>query len=187
MNVTNIYNEKFELLLLLKESSPAVISSSSMWVDSINKDRETHGEYVIIFIRICYHTYWNMSSYLLVYVIIFIGIYYHIYWNILSYLLEYVIMFIGICHTIFIGICHHIYLFLNSNSDKNYIQNITSVKNFYEEYLQTTGNTLINKLKTSDLFNIPEFCFIISQYSNGLIFLPINLKLYVYAYICLKI
>ena len=45
---------------------------------------------------------------------------YHIYWNMLSYLLEYDILFIAICH--------HIYLLLNSNSDKNYIQNITSVK-----------------------------------------------------------
>ena len=69
-----IDNGKFALLLLLKEYSPAVLSSSSMWVHSINNDRETHGEYVIIFIRICYHIYWNMASCLLEYVIIFIGI-----------------------------------------------------------------------------------------------------------------
>ena len=130
-----IYNGKFALLLLLRETSLAVLSSSSMWVHSINKDREAHGdilsyllEYVFISIVICHHIYWNMLSYLLEYVIIFIGICYHIYWNMLSYnywnmssfLLEYAI--------IFIGICHHIYLLLNSNSDKNYIQNITSVK-----------------------------------------------------------
>ena len=65
--------------------------------------------------------------YLLEYVIIFIGIWHHVYWNMSSYLLEYVIIFIGICHTIFIGICHHINLFLNRNSDKNYIQKIKSV------------------------------------------------------------
>ena len=52
-----IYNGKFALLFLLKESSPAVLSSSGMWVHSINKDRETHGEYVIIFIGIYYHIY----------------------------------------------------------------------------------------------------------------------------------
>ena len=96
-----IYNGKFALLLLLKETSPAVLSLSSMFVLSINKDRETHGEYVIIFIGICYHIYWNMLPYLLEYVTIFIGICYHIYWNMLPYLLEYV--------TIFIGICYHIY------------------------------------------------------------------------------
>ena len=39
--------------------------------------------------------------------------------HMLSYLFEYVL--------IFIEIYHHIYLLLNSNSDKNYIQNITSV------------------------------------------------------------
>ena len=44
-----IYNGKFALLLLLKEYSPVVLSLSSMWVHSINKDRESHGEYVIIF------------------------------------------------------------------------------------------------------------------------------------------
>ena len=61
MNVTNqIYNGKFALLLLLKESSPIVLSSSSMRVHSINKDRETHGEYVIIFIGLCYDIYWIM-------------------------------------------------------------------------------------------------------------------------------
>ena len=66
-----IYNGKFALLLLLKETSPAVLSSSSMWVHSINKNRETHREYVVIFIGICYHIYWNLASYLLEYV----------YWN----------------------------------------------------------------------------------------------------------
>ena len=71
-------------------------------------------EYIIIFIGICYHIYWNILSYLLEYAIIFIGICNHICWN--------------ICHTIFIGICHHIYLLLNSNTNKYYIQNITSVK-----------------------------------------------------------
>ena len=62
-----IYNGKFALFLLLKESSPADLSSSSMWVHSINKDRETHGnilsyllEYVNILIGICHHIYWNM-------------------------------------------------------------------------------------------------------------------------------
>ena len=94
-----IYNGKFALLLLLKETSPAVLSSSSMWVHSINKDRETHGEYVV-FIGICY-IYWNMLSYLLEYVIIFIGICYHIYWNMLSYLVEYVIIFIRTCYHIY--------------------------------------------------------------------------------------
>ena len=53
------------------------------------------------------------------------------------------------------------YLLLYSNSDKNYIQTITSV-NFDEEYLQTTAKTLIYKRKTLELFNIPEFCFMIS-------------------------
>ena len=57
-----LYNEKFALLLLLKESSPTVLSSSSMWLHSINKDRETHGEYVIIFNGKFRHNYWNMSS-----------------------------------------------------------------------------------------------------------------------------
>ena len=61
------------------------------------------------------------------------------------------------------------YLLLYSNSDKNYIQTITSV-NFDEEYLQTTAKTLIYKRKTLELFNIPEFCFMISQYSYGLNF-----------------
>ena len=89
-----IYNEHFALLLLLNESSPAVLSSSSMWVHSINNDRETHGEYVIIFIGICRHIYWNMASYLLEYGIIFIGLWLHIYWNMLSYLLEYIIILI---------------------------------------------------------------------------------------------
>ena len=84
--------------------------------------------YGIIFIGIWHHIYWNIASYLLEYGIIFIGIYSHIYWNMLSYLLEYVVIFIGICHTILIGIHHHICLLLNSNSDKNYIQNIASVK-----------------------------------------------------------
>ena len=41
-------------------------------------------------------------------------------WNVASYILEYVILFIGICH--------HIYLFLYSNRDIKYIQNIASVK-----------------------------------------------------------
>ena len=54
------------------------------------------------------------------YGIIFIGIWHHIHWNMASYLLEYDI--------IFIRIWHHIYLLLYSNSDKNYIQTITSVK-----------------------------------------------------------
>ena len=82
-----IYNGKFALLLLLKEYSPAVLSSSSMWVHSINNDRETHGEYVIIFIGIWHHVYWNMSLYLLEYGIMFFGICHHrigicnIYWN----------------------------------------------------------------------------------------------------------
>ena len=88
-----IYNGKFALLLLLKESSPAVLSSSSMWVHSINNDRETHGEYVIIFIGIWQHIYWNMA-YLLEYGNIFIGKWHHIYWNILSYLLDYAFIFI---------------------------------------------------------------------------------------------
>ena len=88
--------------MLLKETSLAVLFSSSMWVHSINKDRETHGEYVIIFIGICHHIYWNMSSYLLEYVIIFIGIRHHIYWNMPPYLLEYVTIFIGICDIMFI-------------------------------------------------------------------------------------
>ena len=99
-----IYNGKFALLLLLKETSPAVLSSSSMWLHSLKKDRETHGEYVFIFIGMRYHIYLNMLLYLLDC--------YHIYWNVI----------------IFIGICHHIYLLLKSNSDKNYIQNITCVK-----------------------------------------------------------
>ena len=55
-----------------------------------------------------------MLSYLLEYVVISIGIYNH------NYLVEYFI--------IFIIICHHIYLLLYSNSDKNYIPKITSVK-----------------------------------------------------------
>ena len=79
MNVTN--NGKFALLLLLKETSLAALCSSTMWVHSINKERKTHGEYVIIFIGICYHFYWNMLSYLLEYVIIFIGIFYHVNWQ----------------------------------------------------------------------------------------------------------
>ena len=59
--------------------------------------------------------------------------------------------------------------------------------NFYEEYLQTTAKTLICKRKTSELFNIPELCFIISQYTYGLNFLPVDLKHYVYVYVYLKI
>ena len=43
MKVKN--NRKLPLLLLLSEASPAVLSSSSTWVHSINKERETHGEY----------------------------------------------------------------------------------------------------------------------------------------------
>ena len=43
-------------------------------------------EYVVIFIGICCHIYWNMLSYLLEYIIIFSGIYYHIYYNMSSYL-----------------------------------------------------------------------------------------------------
>ena len=94
-----INNGKFALLLLLNEYIPAVLFSSSMWVHSINKDRETHGEYVIIFIGICY-IYWNMASCLLEYVIIFIGIWHNVYWNMASCLLEYVIIYIGICNHI---------------------------------------------------------------------------------------
>ena len=120
-----------------------------------------------------------MTSYLLEYVVIFIGICCHIYWNMLSYLLEYVV--------IFIIICHHIYLLLYSNSDKNYIQTITSEK-FLGEIPPNNRKTLIYKRKTSELFNIPEFCFIISQYSYGLnYFLPVDLKHYVYVYVYLKI
>ena len=74
------------------------------------------------------------------------------------YLLKYVIFSI-IYVIIFIKLCYHIYLFLNSNGDKNNMQNIRSVK------LQTTAKTLINKRKTSELFNIPKFCFIFSLYS----------------------
>ena len=73
-----IYNKIFALLLLLNEYSFAVLSSSSMWVHSINKDRETHGEYAIIFIGICYNIYWNILLYLMEYVI-FIGICHHTY------------------------------------------------------------------------------------------------------------
>ena len=51
------YNGKFALLLLLKESSPAVLSSSSIWVHSINKNREAHLEYGIIFIGMLHHIY----------------------------------------------------------------------------------------------------------------------------------
>ena len=143
-------------------------------------------EYAIIFIGICHHIYWNMPSYLLEYAIIFIGICHHIYWNMLSYLLEYNYNhIIGICYLIywnmssylFIGICHHIYLLLNRNRDKNYIQIITSVK-----FLRG----MLNKRKTSELFNISEFCFIISQYSYGLNFLPVDLKHYLYSYAYLK-
>ena len=74
----------------------------------------------VIFIAICCHIYWNMLSYLLEYGNIFIGICCHIYWNMVTYLLEYAV--------IFIIICHHIHLLLYNNSDKNYIQTITSVK-----------------------------------------------------------
>ena len=126
---------------------------------------------------ICFHIYWNMASYLLEYGIIFIGIWHHIYWNMASYLLEYGIIFIGICCHIYWNMLSYlleyviifIYCYLlNSNSDENYIQNITSV-NLYEEYHQTTAKTLINKRKTKELLIcIPEFCFIISQYSYGL-------------------
>ena len=80
--------ENLALLLLLKETSPAVLSSSSMWLHSIKKDRETHGEFVFIFVGMCYHIYLNILSYLLDCC--------HIYRNVinLSYLLEYVIIFI---------------------------------------------------------------------------------------------
>ena len=94
--------------------------------------------------------------------------------------MEYVIIFI---------IIYHIYLllYLYSKSDKNYIQTIKSVK-FLGGIPQTTAKTLIYKRKTSELFNIPEFCFIISQYSYGLnFFLPVDLKHYVYVYVYLKI
>ena len=103
-----IYNRKFALLLLLKEYSPAVLSSSRMWVHSINKDRETHGESVIILIGIWHHIYWNMLSYLLEYVIIFTGICYHSYWNMASYLLEYVVLSIGICCHIYWNILSYL-------------------------------------------------------------------------------
>ena len=82
--------------MLLKESSPAVLSSSSMRVHSINNDRETHGENVI-YIGTWHHIYRNMASYLLEYGLIFIGIWHHIYWNMISYLLEYAVIFIRIC------------------------------------------------------------------------------------------
>ena len=71
--------------------------------------------------------------------VIFIGICCHIYWNMLSHLLEYII--------IFIGICHHIYLLLNSNSDKK-LSKTLQAQHLYEEYLQITAKTLINKRKT---------------------------------------
>ena len=75
-----------------------------------------------------HHIYWNVASYLLEYVVISIGIYNHTYWDMLSYLLEYIIILIGIC-ILFIGIRYVSYLFIvNSNSDKNYIQTITSIK-----------------------------------------------------------
>ena len=83
-----------------------------------------------------------MSSYLLIYIIIFIGIDCHIYWNILSYLMEYVSIYLLEYVIIFLGICHHINLLLNSNSDKNYIQNITS-----EKFLRGTSP---NKMKNID-------------------------------------
>ena len=67
-----IYNGKFALLLLLKESSPAVLTSYSMWVHLINDDRETHGEYVIIFIGMWHYIYWNVALYLFECGIIFI-------------------------------------------------------------------------------------------------------------------
>ena len=41
--------------------------------------------------------------------------------------------------------------------------------------------------ETSELFNISEFCFIISLYNYGLNFLPVDLKHYVYVYVYLKI
>ena len=71
--------------------------------------------------------------------------------------------------------CHHIHLLLYSNSDKNYIQNITSVR-LLGEIPPNNSKNIDYKRKTSELFNIPEFCFIISQYSYCLIFLPVNLK-----------
>ena len=98
-----IYNGKFALLFLLKESSPAVLSSSRMWVHSINEDRdETHGEYVIIFIGIWHHIYRNMASYLSEYGII--------YRNIASYLSEYGIIFIGIWHHIYWNMASYLFI-----------------------------------------------------------------------------
>ena len=87
------------------------------------------GIYGIIFIGMWHHIYWNVASYLLEYGIIFIGICCHIYWNMLLYLLEYIIFSALVEYVIiFIIICHRIYLLLYSNSDKNYIQTITSIK-----------------------------------------------------------
>ena len=69
----NVKNDENCIIVVRKWNQyPTVISSSSMWVHSINKERETHGKFAIIFIGIC--------------------------------------------------------LLLNSNGDKNYMQNITSVK-----------------------------------------------------------
>ena len=85
----------------------------------------------------------------------------------LSYLLEsYLVEYI----TIFIIICHHIYLLLYSKSDKNCMKTITSVK--FLRGIPPNNSKKIYKRKTSELFNIPEFCVIISQYSYGLIFFP---------------
>ena len=86
MNVTD--DGKIALLLLIKETSPAVLSSFSMWALLINKGRTTHGEYVIFigmlpYLLECYNIYWNMLPYLLEC--------YNIYWNMLPYLLEYII------------------------------------------------------------------------------------------------
>ena len=57
MNVTN--NGKFALLLLLKWSIPDILSSSSMWVHSINNDRMINNRLIITW-GICNHIFWNM-------------------------------------------------------------------------------------------------------------------------------
>ena len=80
-----------------------------MWVHSINKDRETHGEYVI-FIGMWHHIYWNVASYLLECGIIFIGMWHHIYWNVASYLIYWnAASYLLECGIIFIEMWHHIY------------------------------------------------------------------------------
>ena len=70
------------------------------------------------------------------------------------YLLEYIIIFI------------YRYIATVTKIESKTLQALS----FYEEYLQTTIETLINKQKTSELLKIPEFCFITSLYSYGLIF-----------------